>query len=131
MWGMPIGDNDWEIWGKLVMTWAQDRTKWPRDVADLNRQMTACGIKGQFDTGQFQNVALAQAPDATTIQIFLPTAQAIARATQNLKQPGTRWTLPGFYSRDAFDGAAVDVKEADNLKFLAERIGDYAIGQCG
>jgi hypothetical protein len=39
--------------------------------------------------------------------------------------------LPDFYSRDAFDGQPVNVRDADKLKFLAERIGDYAIGQCG
>jgi hypothetical protein len=131
MYDMPIGDGEWQIWGTLVMKWAQDETSRPRGVADLNRQMADCGLKAQYSTEQFQYVAFAQAPNATTIQIFLPTAGAVARAIQRVQQPGFRWTLPDFYSKDAFHGQTVDVDPADNLKFLAERIGDYAIGQCG
>jgi len=82
-------------------------------------------------TQQFLDLAFAQAPNETTLQIFLPTAGAIDRGMQMVQVPGFRWKLPDFYCRDAFDGHPVNVKEANNVKFLAERIGDYAIGQCG
>jgi hypothetical protein len=129
MWGMPI--TDWEKWGTLVMAWAKNEVPRPSNVAELNRQMTDHGVGGQFSADRFHDVAFAQAPNETTVQIFLPTAQAINRAIQRMQQPDFRWTLPDFYSQDAFDGQSVDVSVADNLKFLAERIGDYAIGQCG
>jgi hypothetical protein len=129
MWGMPI--TYWEKWGTLVMAWAKNEVPRPSNVAELNRQMTDHGVGGQFSTDRFHDVAFAQAPNETTVQIFLPTAQAINRAIQRVQQPDFRWTLPDFYSQDAFHGQSVDVSVADNLKFLAERIGDYAIGQCG
>lgn len=129
MWGMPI--TNWEEWGKLVIKWAINPDTRPRDVADLNRQMAAAGAGGPFSTQQFLDLAFAQAPNETTLQIFLPTAGAIDRAMQTVQASGFRWTLPDFYSRDAFDSHAVNVKEADNVKFLLERIGEYAIGQCG
>jgi len=128
MW-VPI--TKWEEWGKLVMAWAKNEVPRPRLVIDLNQQMTDHGVDGQFDADQFHDVAFAQAPNATTVQIFLPTAGAIDRAMQTVQASGFRWTLPDFYSRDAFDSHAVNVKEADNVKFLLERIGEYAIGQCG
>ena len=129
MWGMPI--TNWEEWGKLVIKWAINPDTRPRDVADLNRQMAAAGAGGPFSTQQFLDLAFAQAPNETTLQIFLPTAGAIDRGMQMVQVPGFRWKLPDFYCRDAFDGHPVNVKEANNVKFLAERIGDYAIGQCG
>jgi hypothetical protein len=122
--------TNYEKWGKLVMTWAKDASTRPRSVAELNQQMARENVGGSFSETQFQRVAFAQAPDDVTIQLFLPTAGAIDRATTFLNGGG-RWVLPDFYSRDAFGGALVNVKNADKLKFLAERIGDYAIGQCG
>jgi len=129
MWGMLI--SNWENWGKLVMKWAQEENTRPRNVADLNQQMADGGAGGPFSTKQFQAVAFAQAPNETTVQIFLPTAAAIARAIQAMQDPNFRWTLPDFYRTDAFNNQPVNVDPANNLKFLAERIGDYAIGQCG
>lgn len=127
---MPI--TNWENWGKLVMSWALDTTKttWPKDVKDLNQQMAKANVGGSFSETRFSAVSLAQAPNATTIQLFLPTAKAVQAALDHLNSGG-RWVLPDFYSRDAFGGQPVNVKDADKLKFLAERIGDYSIGQCG
>ncbi len=125
---MPI--TNWENWGKLVISWAKDPSKRPRTVAELNQQMARENVGGSFSEEEFQRVSICQAPDDVTIQLFLPTAKAVDRAVAFLKGGG-RWVLPDFYSRDAFGGAPVNVKEADKLKFLAERIGEYAIGQCG
>src|SRR5262245_58223708 len=116
---MPI--TNWENWGQLVISWALDKTKssWPKDVNDLNAQMARANVGGSFSETQFSAVALAQAPNDQTIQLFLPTARAVEAAKQNLSGGG-RWTLPDFYSRDAFGGQPVNVKDADKLKFLAE-----------
>jgi len=129
MWETPM--TTWEEWGNLLMAFAKNEVPRPTVVTDLNKQMTDRGIDGQFDKDRFHDVAYAQAPNETTLQIFLPTAGAIDRGMQMVQVPGFRWTLPDFYCRDAFDGHPVNVKEANNVKFLAERIGDYAIGQCG
>jgi hypothetical protein len=125
---MPI--TNYESWGNLVISWARDESKRPKTVKELNQQMANANVGGSFSEQAFERVHFAQAPDDITIQLFLPTAKAIDRAIQHLKGGG-RWMLPDFYSRDAFDNHPVNVKDQDKLKFLAERIGDYAIGQCG
>lgn len=125
---MPI--TNWQAWGKLVITWARDPAARPKNVQELNQQMAKANVGGSFSETQFSRVAFGQAPDPQTIQLFLPTAAAVDAAIKNLTSGGS-WVLPDFYSLHAFDGAPVHVKDADKIRFLEERIGDYAIGQCG
>jgi hypothetical protein len=124
---MPI--TNWAAWGTLVLDWVKDASKRPRDIAALNQQMAQNNVGGAFSQTDYQSLAFCQAPNESTLQLFLPTQSQVDRAIQDLNG-GAPWTLPDFYSRDAFNGQPVNVKDADKLKFLAERIGDYAIGQC-
>lgn len=123
---MPI--TNWFAWGTLVMDWIKNPANRPADIPSLNQQMARDNVGGSFSQ-DYSRLVFAQAPDDATLMLFLPTQSAVDRAIKDLTG-GLVWTLPDFYSRDAFNGQPVNVKDADKLKFLAERIGDYAIGQC-
>ena len=124
---MPI--TNWQAWGDLVLGWIKDQSARPLDIASLNTQMANANVGGAFSAQDYTKLVFSQAPDDATLMLFLPTQSAVDKATSDLNG-GAVWKLPDFYSRDAFSGQPVNVKDADKLKFLAERIGDYAIGQC-
>ena len=127
MWGMPI--TDWEKWGALVMAWAKNAVPRPSNVAELNRQMTDHGVGGQFSADRFHDVAFAQAPNETTVQIFLPTAQAIDRAIQRMQQAlsefrveGIKVTVPfhqDLFQDEEFISGAIDTHFVE--RFLDKR----------
>lgn len=128
---MPdMSSMNWTNWGKLVETWARDRNSRPPTVVDLNAQMASANVGVSFSETEFTGIAFAQAPDAKTVQIFLPTVAAIDRAKKHL-EGGGEYVLPDFYKTLAFDDRDPNIKDGDKLKFLSSRIGDYAIGQCG
>src|ERR1700738_1519505 len=111
---MPI--TNWEAWGKLVMGWVQDATTRPKNIAELNQQMAQANVGGAFSVQDYQHLSISQAPDDVTLQLFFPTKSAVDRAKQNLNG-GAAWMLPDFYSRDAFGGQPVNVKNSDKIKF--------------
>src|SRR3974390_2940600 len=106
---MPI--TNWAAWGTLVMGWVKDANTRPRDIASLNQQMQRANVGGAFSQQDYTSLAFCQAPDDTTLQLFLPTQNQVNSAIQKLNN--NPWTLPDFYSRDAFNGQPVSVKDAD------------------
>jgi hypothetical protein len=128
---MPNMDAmNWRNWGELVMKWALEPGTRPANVDELNTQMELANVGVSFPTPKFQDVAFAQAPNAKTVQIFLPTEAAIKAAKQDIAD-GKKYPLPEFYGRLAFGGMDANIKQPDKEEMLACRIGDYAIGQCG
>lgn len=122
-------NSDWVKWGRLVATWAKDPSKRPASVPELNEQMANANVGASFSTETFTDLHMCQAPDAKTLQIFLPTAASIDRRLQELGNPGS-WRAPIFYSElaglDTFN-----VAEGKKEDFMYCRIGEYSIGQCG
>src|SRR4051812_46828551 len=133
-----ISVSDYEIWGKLIKTWATgiDRINNgknylppPATIADLKQQCAWAGMVITIPARYEANpVRFAQA-DENTVLIRLPPAVLIKDSEDVLKQPGGNYPIPGFY-KTIFQNVNPIIADADKLKVHAERIGDYSMAAC-
>jgi hypothetical protein len=119
--------SNFENWGNLIKAWARGQEPLPRTRAEFEQQCQAKQVGAQFPP-EMKTVQFVQC-NIETLLVRLPPASMLDAAEADLKAGGT-YDFPDFYSTDAFGGKAASVAPAVALKFNAERIGDYTIGNC-
>ena len=132
-----INVSDYELWGKLVKTWAtgKDYVKngksylpKPTSIDELKKQCKAAGITITIPTRYTGDITYAQG-DEHTVLIRLPPAALVADSEKLLGAEGTVYSLPPFYKR-IFQNVDPLVPSNQKLKVHAERIGDYSMSAC-
>jgi hypothetical protein len=132
--------QNYEVWGKLVMTWATgvDHVKDPNNsylprpttIADFAAMLAKAGV-GATLPARFVNLSYAQSTQDTLV-VRLPEAAVLTSVeTQLAASPDAIWALPAFYQQE-FGAQQMDptLPLQHKLDLLAMRIGDYTIGVC-
>jgi hypothetical protein len=126
--------TNFERWGKLIKTWATGRDYLqdghaypvPRTLNELKEQCSRAQVGARIPeciTG-LQVVQM----NTETLVIRLPPKEGLEDSEARLAA-GSAYMIPAFYKR-VFNGQDPKIPEGDKLKFHAERIGDYTIGNC-
>jgi len=132
-----INVSDFELWGKLVKTWATGRDyvkngktylPKPTSIADLKKQCKAAGLTITIPARYKGKIKYAQSNEHTVL-IRLPPAVLVADSEELLGAEGTVYSLPPFYKR-IFQNVDPLVPNNQKLKVHAERIGDYSMSAC-
>ena len=132
-----INVSDYELWGKLVKTWAtgKDYVKngktylpKPTTIDELKKQCKAAGLTITIPARYKGKIKYAQGNEHTVL-IRLPPAVLVADSEVVLGAEGTVYSLPPFYKR-IFQNVDPLVPNNQKLKVHAERIGDYSMSAC-
>lgn len=126
--------TNFERWGKLIKTWAtgqdylQDGHEYPvpGTLKELKEQCSRAQV-GATIPDRITGLQVVQM-NTETLLIRLPPKEGIKDSEARLAA-GATYMLPPFYKR-VFEGQDPTIPDADRLKFHAERIGDYTIGNC-
>jgi hypothetical protein len=133
--------QNYEVWGKLVMTWATGNdyvndpnnpgayNTPPADIAGFAAMLSKVGV-GATLPARYKYVDYAQSTDDTLV-IRLPEKSVITGVVTQLANQGTIWALPAFYETE-FGAQQMDpaTPTQHKLDLLAMRVGDYTIGVC-
>jgi len=133
--------QNYENWGKLVMTWATGVNRFssdynggvpplPQSLGDLKDQCVWAQV-GLSVPDHIKGIQFVQA-NQETLLIRLPPKAMIEEAEAAIRRdPKGYYALPQFY-KDRYNGTEPTISDVDDaLKFQASRIGDYTISQCG
>ena len=133
--------KNFEMWGRLVKTWAtgddyvHDGNSYPRptDLAEFKRQVLQANCQMTIPD-RLTKLDMVQGDDVTLV-VRLPPAQMIVDSEHVLAElgsvaVGSPYPLPTFY-RDAWGiQQQVNLSASQLLLFHNERIGEYTINNC-
>ena len=133
-------DNDnenWLLWGNLVMDWINRTQALPQKVKDLNEQMARRGVRGKAEGDDNRRVDFPRYPMGQGVVIPLPDpamvtgdTQLLIHSTNNGANPAP-YPLPDFYAV-CFGGAqraALSLQELEK-NMQARQIGEYVVNEC-
>jgi hypothetical protein len=112
---------DYNALGKKFIEWSLDADARPKDLAELEVQLT--GIVA-FPLPDYIKSLLIIQGGKDVLLLRLPPAELIQDTLDETSTGGGAYPLPGFY-REKFEGSPVD-----NKTFFEFRVGDYTIAHC-
>jgi hypothetical protein len=142
----PANDAQWQLWGKLVKTWATGENRlgdgnnvgetyyWPTSREDLEDQMVTAGICAKGD-GTVPDAILAVTVNQMTnlhLVINLPSKNDVLKAEKDLPKAGSGnvYTVPDFYETAC--GNIIQCQGGQPTTDLNDaRVGEYVISFCG
>lgn len=125
-----IDQTQYEAYGKLVVSWVQDPSTAPQDLAAFRQIIKT--LQGDIHPGVKDFRLIVGTTD--TIILRLPPKELVNQMLTQLENKKIGYTLPEFYQKHAFVNAVPKVKDDDSegKKALYHcRIADYSLGQCG
>ena len=130
-----IEDADWEIWGKLVKSWAMGENRVdpkgpandyhiPYSLDQMKEQMTKAGMKGFVIPDRVKAVQFI--PYNSGVLVIKLAPKQMIKAGEDAVATMDRYPLPAFYDR--VYGKGLDPN--DHQRLHNERVGDYTIRAC-
>jgi hypothetical protein len=128
-----IGPTEWEVWGKLVKSWATGDNRVnpneppipvPRTVQEMKDQMFAAGMKDFHIPARIKQVQFV--PYAYDVLVIKLAPKQMIVDGENYVTTAIKYPLPDFYD----DHYQKPLPPTDNRRLHDQRVGDYTIRAC-
>jgi len=132
----PDTDNNWHLWGQLVVGWITNTVPRPTVVGSRNpptsglwKEILDRGIQGNIVGNPNRVVRIQPYPPDLFIPLPLRPMYDIDLAEIQRAPASRPYPLPSFYDR-IYNGPRRNLSQADREYIMACRIGEYVVNEC-